>query len=117
MPLNSADADRVRVLHMIDAGQHALEFTKGRERADFDSDAMLQRAVVNCLQEIGEAAIQVSENTRLRLKGVPWIQIARMRNRLVHAYFAINLDLVWDVVINDLRPLIDQLETFVKENP
>jgi uncharacterized protein with HEPN domain len=45
------------------------------------------------------------------------MQITRMRNRLVHAYFAINLDLVWDVFVSDLSPLIEQLEEFLKANP
>jgi len=99
---------------MVDAGKQALEFSRNRGRGDLDIDVMFRRAVVNCLQEIGEAAIQVSPATQVAIPGVPWMQIARMRNRLVHAYFAINLDLVWDVLISDLSPLIGQLDLFLK---
>ena len=112
MPLSSFEADRVRILHMIDAGKQPLEFARDRSRGDLDSNAMFRRAVVHCLQEIGEAAVQISQDTRAVLPGVPWTQITRMRNRLVHGYFAVNLDLVWDVISNELNPLIEDLERF-----
>ena len=102
---------------MIDAGKQAMTFAKGRGRTDLDTDMMFRRAVVNRLQEIGEAAIQVSLATQRAIPAVPWMQITRMRNRLVHAYFAINLDLVWDVFVSDLSPLIEQPEEFLKANP
>ena len=67
---------------------------------------MFRRAVVHCIQEIGEAAAQVSEESRRQTPDIPWPQIVGMRHRLVHVYFAINLDLVWEVIVRDLPPLI-----------
>jgi uncharacterized protein with HEPN domain len=116
MQHDSLNADLVRIKHMIGAAREAMAFAEGRGRTDLESDAMFRRAVVNCLQEIGEAGGQVSAATQVGMPNVPWIQINRMRHRLVHGYFAINLDLVWDVLASDLAPLIPQLEAFVKAN-
>ena len=67
-------------------------------------------ALVKAVEIIGEAALQTSEVTRAHLPGVPWEDIVGMRHRLVHAYFDINLDVVWKTVQADLPPLIPLLE-------
>ena len=58
----------------------------------------------------GEAAIYVTDERRQALPGIPWKNIIGMRNRLIHAYFDINLDILWKTVIEDLPPLIAELE-------
>jgi uncharacterized protein with HEPN domain len=103
-------ADSVRLRHMLDAAREALRFSVGRDRSSLDSDAMYRRAVVSCIQEIGEAAVRVSPAARALAPGIPWRQITDMRNRLVHAYFSINADLVWVVIDRDLPPLVQLLE-------
>ncbi len=108
-------ADRVRLTHVLAAAREALQFARDRERVHLDSDPMFRRAVVHCVQEIGEAAARVSEETRARAPGIPWTQIVGMRHRLVHAYFAINADLVWEVLQRDLGPLVAELEKLVGE--
>ena len=65
------------------------------------------------LRHMIEAASQITDSTRKELDGIPWASIVAMRNRLVHAYFSINLDLLWKTVQEDLPSLIDQLERFV----
>lgn len=111
MPLESREADRIRLTHMLDAARQALSFARNRRRYDLDADAMLRRAVLHCIQEIGEAASKVSAAGRARAVDVPWKQIVGMRQRLVHDYFEINLDLVWLVLDRDLVPLTQALET------
>ena len=71
---------------------------------------MFRRAVVNCIQEIGEAASRVSRPGRLAAPKLPWPQIVGMRHRVVHAYFDIDHDLVWEVLDRDLKPLVTALE-------
>lgn len=66
---------------------------------------MLLRALVNCIEVIGEAATHVSEQTRSRMTQVPWRAIIGMRNRLIHAYFDINKDIVWVTVTSELACL------------
>jgi uncharacterized protein with HEPN domain len=113
MPRESPSDDRIRMRHMLDAAQEALAFSRGRGRSDLDTDRMYRRAVVHCLQEIGEAADRVSPAGRALAPSVPWHQIVGMRHRLVHNYFDINGDLVWEVIARDLVPLVDALQPAV----
>jgi len=102
--------DRIRAVHMLEAAQQAVAFCAGRVRADLDSDVMLRRAVVSCLQEIGEAASRISDAARARFPDIPWKKFVGTRHRLVHDYFGINLDLVWRAVQVNLPPLIEELK-------
>lgn len=107
--------DRVRVAHMIEAAEHALRFVSGRDRADLDRDAMLTLALARAVEIVGEAASKVSEQGRSELDDVPWVQMVGMRNRLVHAYFDIDRDILWDTVQLALPPLVKRLRDVVQE--
>lgn len=102
--------DRVRLQHMLDAANEALTFTKGRIRADLDNDRMLVLSLVRELEIIGEAAGKVSQETRSQTSAVPWQDIVGMRNRLIHAYFDVDLDTVWSTVTKDVPFLKAELE-------
>lgn len=101
---------------MIEASEQALAFVAGRVRADLDGDAMLRLALTRAVEIVGEAAGQVSEAGRAELPKVPWAQIVGMRNRLIHAYFDINRDILWDTVQLALPPLVAQLKPAVGED-
>lgn len=88
------DTDRIRICHMIDAGESALSFIANRERIDLDQDKMLLFAVVRAIEVIGEAAGKVSTEARAELPSIPWTAIVSMRNRLIHGYFDINTEIV-----------------------
>jgi len=105
--------DRVRVLHIIEAAETALEFVSGRERADLDSDRMLLFALIRAIEVIGEAAGQLSEATRSEAPDIPWPLIVSMRNRLIHAYFDINHDMVWKTANDELLQLLPQLKALL----
>ena len=109
--------DLVRMRHMLEAAQEAVTFAKGRSRADLGTDRMLSLAIVRCIEIVGEAAANVSSEGRNRYAQIPWGDIVGMRNRVVHAYFDIDLDRVWDTVIDDLPPLIEQLEQILPPDP
>ena len=70
----------------------------------------LVMAVVKCVEIIGEAANQVSEEGRTCVPSLPWRDIIDMRHRLVHAYYDINLDVVWSTIQKDLPPLIEAIQ-------
>ena len=106
--------DRWRVGHMIDAACQALAFVEGRKREDLESDPMLRLALTRAVEIVGEAATQVSEAGRSEFPGVPWPQIVGMRNRLVHAYFDINQNILWDTVQLALPGLLEQLKTVLE---
>jgi uncharacterized protein with HEPN domain len=102
--------DTIRLRHMLDAAREAVEFAYNGNRADLNSDRKLVLALVKDIEIIGEAAYQISPATRNRLPDIPWDDIIGMRHRLVHAYFDINLDILWKTVQEDLPPLIEKLE-------
>ncbi len=87
--------DDVRLRHLIDAAETAIRFARGRTRADLDNDEMLTLALTKLVEIVGEAAKQVTAETRRSLPEVPWSAAARMRDRLVHHYFDIDLDVLW----------------------
>jgi uncharacterized protein with HEPN domain len=96
--------DRIYLLHVRDAIQHILEYTAtGKE--GFFADRKTQDAVVRNLEIIGEATKRVSTSLREAHPDISWKPIAGMRDKLIHDYFGINLQLVWDVVERDLPAL------------
>lgn len=97
--------DRIRLRHMMDAADDVARFLVGRERADLDSDRMLLFAVVRALEIIGAAASKVSQETRGVLPAIPWRAIVGMRNRVVHAYFDIDRDIVWKAATEEVPAL------------
>lgn len=94
---------------MLDAARAIQRFTAGRSREDLGSHEMLTFAVVRGFEIIGEAASQVSEAGRATSPELPWPLIVGMRHRLIHAYFDVNLDRVWDTVQRDLPTLVKAL--------
>jgi len=108
--------DRVRLRHMLDAARTARRFVQGHERSDLESDEMLSLAIVRLLEIVGEAATHVSEPVQDALPGIPWRQITGARNRLIHGYFDVDLDIVWAVVQDDLPPLIARLERVLAQH-
>jgi uncharacterized protein with HEPN domain len=109
--------DAIRVKHMRDAAEEALAFAAGRNRADLDRDRKLVLALIKLVEIIGEAAAKVSPETRLKHAALPWDAVVATRNRLIHGYFDINLDIVWDTVTVDLPPLVAELRKAVFNEP
>lgn len=95
---------------MLDAAGEARRFVAGRTRQDLETNTMLSLALVRLIEIMGEAASKVSPDCRDALPGIPWASITAMRNRLIHAYFDVDLDQIWDTVIHDLPPLMSELE-------
>ena len=95
---------------MLDAAREACEFARGKVRSDLDEHRMLVLSLVKAIEIVGEVANQVSQPTQDGLPAIPWSDIVGMRNRLVRAYFDINLDILWQTVQQDLPFLIRILE-------
>ena len=102
--------DLVRLHHILDAGREAITFSQGRSRVDLDTDRMLQLSLVRLLEIIGEAAKGLSPEFRSAHAAIPWRKMSGMRDRLIHAYFDVNLDVVWETVRCDLPQLVEALE-------
>ena len=107
--------DQTRLRHMRDAAVEATRFAQGRSRESLNTDRMLALSLVKLVEIMGEAASRVSQETRSQLPRIPWVQIISMRNRLTHAYFDIDLDIVWKTATEDLVLLIAELERVVEK--
>jgi uncharacterized protein with HEPN domain len=98
---------------MIEAAEAVGAFVAGRHRADLDADRMVLFALVRAIEIIGEAASKVSPETRATAPAVPWAQITGMRNRLIHAYFNIDPDVLWRTAVAEVPSLLPLLRTLV----
>jgi uncharacterized protein with HEPN domain len=98
---------------MLDAAREAMSFAAGRSRGDLDRDRMLVLAIVKDVEIIGEAASRTTAATQAAHPQVPWALIIAMRNRLIHAYFDVDVQVVWDTVTDDLPQLVAVLEPLV----
>lgn len=106
--------DAERVADMLEAAVKLEEQgSKGRDR--FDQDEIVQLALVHLVQIIGEAASRVSDDLRQRHPEIPWRHVVGMRNRVVHGYFEVDLDLLWDVITLDIPKLRTQLAAIPDE--
>ena len=106
--------DQTRLRHMLDAAREAIGFVSGKTRSDLDGSRQLALSLVKCIEIIGEAAANVTSETRRRHEAIPWRAVVGMRNRLIHGYFDIDLDRVWDTVTANLPPLVADLERVVE---
>ena len=106
-------SDDALLLDMLIAARRVERFVEGMTYPEFQDDDMAQSAVIRELQVLGEAARLVSKETRDVLNGIDWRTMIGMRNRLVHEYFAIRLDVVWQTTQDDIPPVIKELTRVV----
>ena len=106
--------DTLRVRHMLDHAREAIVIATGRSRSDLDNERLLELGLVRLVEIIGEAAAKVTEEFRTAHPQIAWPQVVAMRNRLVHGYDEVDLDVLWDTIQDDLPPLVAQLETMLE---
>lgn len=105
------DLDRLR--HIVEAAREAIGFAAGHARDDLDENRQLQLSLVKLVEIVGEAAGRLSPETQALAPDLPWPKMVSMRNRLIHDYFRVDLDVVWDTVMLDLPALLPQIERLV----
>ncbi|ELS00533.1 hypothetical protein Xen7305DRAFT_00002340 [Xenococcus sp. PCC 7305] len=101
------------LLDMLQSAELIIQYTNQCSKDEFIENIQLQDSVIRRLLVIAEAARRVSATTRTTLSNISWQEINGMRNRLVHEYDDINLNIVWDVVQNEIPILIQQLKLIV----
>ena len=111
----SIEEDINRLQHIMDAARKALSFTKGLSRHHLDSDVKLTLALTRLLEIVGEAASQIAPDTKNRFSAIPWKKIVGMRNRLIHGYQNVNLDILWQTITDDLPPLVTTIQKVIDE--
>jgi uncharacterized protein with HEPN domain len=108
-----SERDAGLLLDMLLAARDALGFVDGLAEGDFIASRLHQNAVIRSLEVIGEAAGKVSLGLQLALPEIAWREMTGMRNRLIHSYADVRLELVWIVVRDRLAPLVTVLEGLV----
>jgi uncharacterized protein with HEPN domain len=105
--------DQVRLQHILDAALEIQQYVQSATREDLNRDRKLVHSLVHLFEIIGEAATQVSDELRENVPEIPWFVIIGMRKRLIHAYFAIDLNVVWSTATIDIPLLIVELKKLV----
>jgi uncharacterized protein with HEPN domain len=105
--------DDARLLDMLLAAKESSKYTEGVTLEEFDRNRLLQHAVIRLIGIVGEAARNISAEFKTTHPEIPWSGIVSMRNRLVHEYFRVASDKVWEVVKKDMSALIALIEPLV----
>lgn len=98
---------------MLEAARKIQGYSKGHTRDDLETDELRALGLVRLLEIIGEAATRVTVEAKTRNPEIPWAQVIGMRNRLIHGYDVIDLDILWQTVTADVPVLIKALEGVV----
>ncbi|MGB7570429.1 MAG: DUF86 domain-containing protein [Methanothrix sp.] len=97
--------DTVYLRHIIDAFLQIERYTNGVTYEEFLSNSLLQDAVIRQLEVMGEAARNLSADLQNEYLAIPWRQMISLRNRMIHAYFNVNLQIIWEIIQGDIPNL------------
>jgi uncharacterized protein with HEPN domain len=105
----------VFIKHIIDSIEKIEDFINNRTKEDFLEDVQLQDATIRRIEIIGEASKNIPEDFKRQYPDVPWSEMARTRDKLIHGYFGVDLELTWDIIQHDLSELKEQMNQILEE--
>lgn len=100
----------ITLRQILQHSKEAVDILYGKTRLDLDNDRLLNLAMTRLLEIIGEAANRVPDAVQEKYPELPWLQMVSLRNRLIHGYDQVDLDILWVIVKKDLPELVSQLE-------
>ena len=100
---------KILIVHILQSIESVEKYSKGLEKERFMADEEKQDAIIRKLEVIGEAVANLEDKFKESYPNIPWQDITDMRNRLIHEYFAVDLELVWEVVQKDLPVLRENI--------
>ena len=106
---------KIFLRHILESIRRIEDFTRDVSKDKFMSLVQTQDAVIRRLEIIGEAAKNIPNGFRRKYPEVPWSEMARMRDKLIHKYFGVDLDLTWDIVKGDLPNLKEKIERILEK--
>jgi len=101
--------DLVFIEHILDSINAIEEFSRGVTKEEIIKNRLKQSAIIREIEVIGEAAKNVSKSLKSKWKKVEWSNIAGTRDKMIHHYFGVDLNIVWNIVRNDLPRLKEQM--------
>lgn len=102
-----------RLQHMLENALKARQLSEKLKRQDLDEDWVRTLALVRLFEVIGEAANRIPVQEQEEHPEIPWAEIIGLRNRLIHGYDSIDLDILWEILSQDLPPLVDKLQVII----
>ena len=105
--------DKGRLEHILESIGYIIDFSEGIDLEDFKNDKKLQFAIIKNVEIIGEASYMLSNEFREQHPEVPWRKIIHLRHILVHGYYQIKLEMIWEIVQKDLILLKEQIQTIL----
>ena len=112
--MNEAKRSRDALRHMLEFAEEAVRHGEGKAYEAFQQDRILQLAITRLVELIGEAATRVREEDRSALPGIPWREITGMRHHLIHGYDAVDPEIVWQTLSQELPDLVAKLRPFLE---
>lgn len=100
---------KILITHILQSIKSVEKYSTGLEKERFMNDEEKQDAIIRRLEIIGEAVTNLEDKFKEDYPNIPWQDIADMRNRLIHEYFAVDLELVWEVLQKDLPALKENI--------
>ena len=107
--------DKTRLLHIIDSIEEIKDYLKDSKFEEFRDNSMMRNACIRQLEIIGEACGKISEKIRGENSGVAWKSIVGLRNILIHQYFGVDIQVIWDIIQSDIPDLEIQIRKILKE--
>lgn len=108
--------DLIYIYHIRDSINKIHDYSKGLSDTEFKQKTIIQDAVIRHIEIIGEASAKLSEGFKLYYKEIPWKSIIGMRNKMIHDYFGVDIDAVWETVKTDIPILKIQINNIVENS-
>ena len=103
------------LLDMVESASRIISYTESLSEAEFHNDQKTQDAVIRNLEILGEAAKYIPDDFRSQHPNIPWASMAGMRDRLIHQYFGVNLDILWDIIQMEMPSVLDGLRSILSD--
>lgn len=105
----------IALKQILSHAREAVEICNGKNRADLDTDRLLNLALTRLIEIMGEAANRVPDSIQMKYPSFPWLQMIGARNRLIHGYDSVDFDVLWRIVQYDLPIVVKQLEEILHQ--
>ena len=107
--------DKVFIRHILDEMNYIIKESKDLKIEDLMKNETLKRALIRSLEIIGEATKNLSKNFREKHSDIEWREMSALRDKLIHKYFGVNWNRIWDVIENFIPKLKKQMEALLKK--
>lgn len=104
------------VKHIIDEVSFILNAVKGKDKESVINDPVLSRAIIRSLEIVGEASTKLDPEFKGAYPHIEWRKMANTRHRLIHDYFGVDYDIIWDIITTKLPDLETDIQSIISEN-